>query len=132
MRSIARLLGVEIAVPDYSTLSRRGKRLILTETQSSIMRPPIQLVVDSTGPKIFGEGEWLGKKHKTKRKRRSWRKLHLVIDLASGEIICSDLTAEGVGDPTALLGLLNQIDGPADLFLADGAYDGDATYDLLL
>ncbi|SFF22093.1 Transposase DDE domain-containing protein [Sulfitobacter brevis] len=85
----------------------------------------------STGLKIFGEGEWLEKRHKTKRKRRSWRKLHLGLDLVSGEIVCSDLTKDDVGDPTALPGLLDQIDGPVDRFLADGAYDGKPTSDLL-
>jgi hypothetical protein len=81
--------------------------------------------------KIFGEGEWLEKKHKTKRKRRSWRKLHLGLDLVSGQIVCSDLTTDDIGDPTALPGLLDQIDAPADLFLADGAYDGEPTVQAL-
>ena len=67
--------------------------------------------MDSTGLKIFGEGEWLEQKHKTKRKRRSWRKLHLGLDLVSGQIVCSNLTADDIGDPTALPGLLDQIDG---------------------
>jgi hypothetical protein len=83
--------------------------------------------VDSTGLKIFGEGEWLEQKHKTKPERRSWRKLHLCLDLVSGQIVCSDLTTEDIGDPTAPPGLLDQIDGPVDLFLADGAYDGEPT-----
>ncbi len=82
--------------------------------------------------KIHDAGEWLEEKHKTKRKRRSWRKLHLGLDLVSGEIVCSDLTTDGVGDSTALPGLLDQIDGPVDLFLADVAYNGDPTCDLLL
>ena len=71
--------------------------------------------------------EWLEQKHKTQRKRRSWRKLHLGLDLISGQIVCSDLTADDIGDPTALTGLLDQIDGPVALFLADGAYDGEPT-----
>ena len=69
MRSIATLLGINIAVPDFSTLSRRGNGLVLSERQKSGSRAPIRLVVDSTGLKIFGEGEWLEEKHKTKRKR---------------------------------------------------------------
>jgi hypothetical protein len=73
--------------------------------------------VDATGLKIFGEGEWLEEKHKAKVKRRTWRKLHLGLDLVSGDI----------GDPTALPGLLDQIDGPVEKFLADGAYDGEPT-----
>jgi len=83
--------------------------------------------VDATGLKIFGEGEWLEEKHKAKVKRRTWRKLHLGLDLVSGEIVCSDLTTDDIGDPTALPGLLDQIDGPVEKFLADGAYDGEPT-----
>ncbi|AXI49203.1 IS5/IS1182 family transposase (plasmid) [Sulfitobacter sp. SK012] len=134
MRSIAALLRVEIAVPDFSTLStlsRRGNGLVLSERHRSNSRAPIHLVVDSTGLKIFGDGDWLEEKHKTKRKRRSWRKLHLGLDLASGEIVCADLTTDDVGDPTALPDLLDQVDGPVDLFFADGAYDGEPTSDLL-
>ena len=99
MRSIATLLGIKIAVPDFSTLSRRGNGLVLSERQKSGSRAPIHLVVDTTGLKIFGEGEWLEKKHKTKRKRRSWRKPHLGLDLVSGDIVCADLTKGDVGDP---------------------------------
>jgi hypothetical protein len=131
MRSIARLLGVGIAVPDFSTLSRRGNGLTLRPKPKSKCDKPVQMVVDSTGLKIFGEGDWLEQKHKAKRKRRSWRKLHLGLDLVSGEIVCSDLTKDDVGDPTALPGLLDQVDGPIDRFLADGAYDGEPTSDLL-
>ena len=84
---------------------------------------PIHLTMDSTGLKIFGEGEWLQVKHETKAKRKSWRKLHLGLDLTTGEIICSDLTLDHVGDSTALPGLLDQFDGPVSRFLADGAYE---------
>ena len=116
MRSIARLLEVEIAVPDFSTLSRRGSGLILQARPRANNQAVIHMVVDSTGLKIFGEGEWLEEKHKTKRKRRSWRKLHLGLDLISGEIVCSDLTKDEVGDPTALPDLLDQVDSSVDLF----------------
>ena len=68
---------------------------------------------------------------KSKCKRKRWRKLHLGLDLVSGEIICSELTTDDVGDPTALPGLLGQIDGPVARFIADGAYDGSPTRDLL-
>jgi len=131
LRSLARLLMVEIAVPDFSTLSRRSSGLILQTRPSPDNQAAIHLAVDSTGLKIFGEGEWLKEKHKNKAKRKSWRKLHLGLDLISGEIVCSDLTADNVGDPTALPDLLDQINRPVNLFLADGAYDGSTTRDLL-
>ena len=86
-------------VPDFSTFSRQGSRLVLPMKPRADRDGPIQLVVDSTGLKIFSEGEWLQNKHKTTAKRKSWRKLHLGLDLATGEIVCSDLTTEDVGDP---------------------------------
>ena len=131
MRSVAALMGFDIAVPDFSTLSRRSKGLALPSTKSRIPSGPVHLVVDSTGLKVFGEGEWLENKHKIKQKRKRWRKLHLGLDLVSGEIVCSDLTTDDVGDPTALPRLLDQIGGPVDKFIADGAYDGAPTRDLL-
>ena len=77
MRSIARLMGVDIPVPDFSTLSRRGLGLRLPAKPRVDRTEPIHLTMDSTGLKIFGEGEWLQVKHETKAKRKSWRKLHL-------------------------------------------------------
>ena len=124
-------MGVEIIVPDFSTLSRRGNGLALQTKPRVHSQAGIHLVVDSTGLKIFGEGEWCVQKHETKRKRRSWRKLHLGLDLVSGEVVCSDLTTDDVGDPTALPVLLDQVDGPVSHFLADGAYDGEPISDLL-
>ncbi len=132
VRSLVKLMGVDICVPDFSTFSRRGSGLDLPLKSRSDKAGRIQLVVDSTGLKVFGEGEWLQSKHKTKAKRKSWRKLHLGLDLVTGEIVCSDLTTDGVGDPTALPELLDQIDGDVSHFIADGAYDGDPISDLLV
>ena len=131
VRSLAKLMGVDIRVPDYSTFSRRGTGLTLQMESQAEANGPIHLVVDSTGLKIFGEGEWLENKHKTKPKLKSWRKLHLGLDLVSGDIVCSELTKDDVSDPTALPDLLDQIDGDVTRFIADGAYDGDRTSDLL-
>jgi hypothetical protein len=129
--SLVKLMGVDIRVPDFSTFSRRGAGLVLPVKSRAEQNGPINLVVDSTGLKIFGEGEWLQKKHKTKAKRKSWRKLHLGLDLATGDIVCSELTTDDVGDPTALPELLGQIDGEVTRFIGDGAYDGKPTRDLL-
>jgi len=127
MRSIAKLMGVDIRVPHFTTMSRRGNGLSLSYKAASKGSKPMQLVVDSTGLKIFGECDWFEEKHKTKGRRRSWRKLHLGLDLVSGQIVCSDLTTDDIGDPTALPGLLDQIDGPVEMFIRDGAYDGEPT-----
>ena len=75
--------------------------------------------------------KWLEEKHKAKRKRRSWRKLHLGLDLNSGDIVCSELTTQDIGDPTVLSDLLDQIDSQVYQFTADGAYDGVPTCALL-
>jgi hypothetical protein len=91
----------------------------------------VHLVVDSTGLKVFGAGEWLEEKHDIRRKRRSWRKLHLGLDLLSGEILCADPTLESIADTTALPELLAQIDAPVARFIADGAYDGASVSDLV-
>ena len=131
MGSIGTLMGLDIRVPDYSTLSRRANGLSIAQAVRQAGSVPVHLVVDSTGLKIFGEGEWLAQKHKTKGIRRRWRKLHLGLDLASGAIVCANLTHDDVGDSTALPGLLDQLDAPVTGFLADGAYDGASTRDLL-
>ena len=131
MGSIGTLMGLDIRVPDYSTLSRRANGVSIAQVMRQAGSVPIHLVVDSTGLKIFGEGEWLAQKHKIKVIRRRWRKLHLGLDLASGAIVCADLTDDDAGDSTALPGLLDQLDAPVTGFLADGAYDGASTRDLL-
>ena len=131
MGSIGTLMGLDIRVPDYSTLSRRANGVSIAQVMRQEGSVPIHLVVDSTGLKIFGEGEWLAQKHNTKGIRRRWRKLHLGLDLASGAIVCAALTHDNVGDSTALPGLLDQLDAPVTGFLADGAYDGASTRNLL-
>jgi hypothetical protein len=86
MRCIAALSGLAISVPGFSPLSRRGAGLTLHATQKPARFNPVQLIVDSIGLKIFGAGDWLEERHKIKRKRRSWRKLHLGLYLVSAEI----------------------------------------------
>ena len=131
MGSIGTLMGLDIRVPDYSTLSRRANGLSIAQAMRQAGSVAVHLVVDSTGLKIFGEGEWLAQKHKIKGIRRRWRKLHLGLDLASGAIVCADLTHDEVGDSTALPGLLDQLDALVTGFLADGAYDGASIRDML-
>lgn len=81
---------------------------------------PVHLLIDSTGLKIYGEGEWLEQKHGI-RARRRWRKLHIIaVDADGQEIVASDLTADDVGDGTALPDLLDQVDGPVATVIADG------------
>jgi transposase len=88
-------------------------------------------LIDSTGLKIYGSGQWVEEKHGTKS-RRCWRKLHLAVDADSGEIIAHSLTDQEAGDASQLEPLLDQIDDEIGQFTADGAYDGAPTYDAVL
>jgi len=92
---------------------------------------PIHVLIDSTGLKIYGAGQWLEEKHGTKS-RRGWRKLHLAVNADSGEIIAHSLTDQEAGDTSQLKPLLDQIDDEIGQFTADGAYDGYPTYDAVL
>jgi hypothetical protein len=80
----------------------------------------MHLLVDSTGLKLCGAGEWLVEKHGT-RTRRSWRKLHLGVDADTGQIVASALTTKDVDDGTQTDPLLDQIDGTIGSFTGDGA-----------
>jgi hypothetical protein len=97
--SIIDLLGLILAVPDHSTLSRRAATLQIPRQQSSagVDGRPMHLLVDSTGLKLCGAGEWLVEKHGT-RTRRSWHKLHIGIDADTGEIVAAALTTNDVDD----------------------------------
>jgi IS5 family transposase len=119
--SVIGLLGLDLAVPDHSTLSRRAKTLEappLRRTGSG----PLHLLVDSTGLKLGGAGEWLVEKHGTSR-RRSWRKLHIGVDAASGEIVAVEVTRKDIDDAAMVDTLLDQIADPVTSFTGDGAYD---------
>src|SRR5689334_24256518 len=121
LRSIASVLHVDIRVPDHTTLSRRSGGL--TILPSRIRRDePLHLLVDSTGLKIYGEGEWLDQKHGV-RSRRRWRKLHIGIDAGTHDIVASELTPDDVGDVSEVPELLDQVDTDIASMIADGAYD---------
>jgi transposase len=92
---------------------------------------PVNVVIDSSGLKIFGAGEWLHEKHGGKP-RRSWRRLHLAVDPDSSDILVAELTPTDEGDVPLVGPLLDQIDGLVSAVLADGAYDGNPTYQTVL
>jgi hypothetical protein len=88
------------------------------------------LLIDRTGLKVFGAGEWLQEKHGAKA-RRTWKKLHLAVDADTGMIMASTLTGNDVGDPSQVAPLLDQIEAGIASVTADGAYDGTPTYDVV-
>src|SRR6185312_13210740 len=88
---------------------------------------PMHLLVDSTGLKLYGAGEWLVEKHGTKR-RRSWRKMHLGVDARTGRIVAATLTDRDEDDASQVGPLLDQVAEPVASFTADGAYDQESVY----
>jgi hypothetical protein len=122
--SILALLGLDLAVPDHSTLSRRAETLKVASPRPG--SAPMHLLVDSTGLKLCGSGEWLLEKHGT-RTRRSWRKLHVGVDADTGRILAATLSTSDVDDAFQVGALLDQA-GPLASFTADGAYDQDGVY----
>jgi hypothetical protein len=123
--SVLQLLGLDLPAPDHSTLSRRAETL-------EVLRPkagsaPVHLLVDSTGLRLCGPGEWLEEKHGTKR-RRAWRVLHLATDADTGRIVVSALTDRDADDGSQVGPLLDRVDGPVASFTGDGAYDRDDVY----
>jgi hypothetical protein len=130
MRSILRLMGhAHAKLPDYTTLSRRSSAL---RVALDLMKRghAIHLVVDTTGLKIYGEGEWKVRVHGAS-KRRTWRKLHLAIDEHTQEIIVADLTENSTGDQEHLPAIIKAV--PEEIRVrqvsADGIYDTHECYD---
>lgn len=119
-RSVLRLLGAEMPAPHYSTLSRRAAQL-----EVKLPRPgtgPLHLAVDSTGVKLYGEGEWKVRLHGADR-RRTWRKLHLLVDHRTHEAVACSMTEQYVLDRRELPRLLSEVEGEVAEVLGDGAYD---------
>ena len=112
--SIMQVLGIDLPVPDHTTFSRRAGGLkVLQKPRAS--SDPLPLIIDSTGLKLRGTGEWLFEKHGT-AKRRAWRKLHIGIDADTGEIVASDLTDKDVDDASHVGPMLDQLSLAPSLF----------------
>jgi Transposase DDE domain len=123
--SVLRLLGQALRVPDHTTLSRRSRGFAGRQPKV-VPNGPLHLVIDSTGLKLFGQGEWDEEKHG--RTRRSWRKLHLAVDAGTGEIVACVLTDNAADDAGQVPALLEAIEGEIASVTADGAYDGEPVY----
>ena len=127
--SLLQLSGLGWSVPDFSTLSRRQKTLNVTIPYRG-SKGPLYLLVDSTGIKVEGEGEWHTRKHGGS-KRRVWSKIHLGIDEETLEIRAVEVTSSNVGDAPMLPDLLAQLPPDQEIatVTADGAYDTRACHD---
>ena len=118
--SIIALPGLDLAVPDHSTLSRRAETLKVPTPRSGTA--PVHLLVDRTGLKLCGSGEWLLETHGSPV-RRAWRKLHVGVDADTGHILAASLTAGDVVDASQVGAPLDQVTTSVASFTADGAYD---------
>lgn len=126
MESIGELLHLEVAIPDYSTLSRRRATLaiVLPRTRRT---EALHVVVDSTGVKVFGEGEWKVRQHGYTY-RRTWRKVHVGVDETSGELVAAVVTTNNYSDSQILPDLLGQVDEEIAQVSGDGGYDRRTCY----
>ena len=125
LRSLFHLLEWELPVPDYTTLCKRARRLAVSWLRKAA--GPLHLVLDSTGLKVFGEGEWKVRQHGY-TKRRTWRKLHLSVDSATQEIQAVVLSGASLDDAGAVPELLDQSAESVEQVGGDGAYDKRKVY----
>ena len=126
VRSLMGLCGLALPVPDHTHLSRRAATLSAAIPRRK-RNGPIHVVVDSTGLKIFGEGEWKVRQHGV-GKRRTWRKIHLAVDESAKDIIGVEVTTAEWGDSEVFSPLLDQVEGEISQVSADGAYDTEGTH----
>jgi IS5 family transposase len=126
MTSVLTLMGLTLSAPDYSTVGRRAVTLPVIQP-AQVPHGPLHILIDSTGLQVYGVGQWLEVKHGAKS-RRTWRKLHLAVDAASGRIVARTLTDQDIDDPSQVGSLLDQNDDPIVQVIADGAYDSAPTH----
>ena len=128
-QSLAKLMQVDIPIPDYTSLAKRAAAMSISLDVTK-HGGSIDVVVDSTGLKVFGEGEWKARKHGAS-KRRTWRKLHLAVNPKTHEIEAEILTENSGHDADQVDDLLEQIDAKVDTFYGDGAYDQWKVYETM-
>jgi hypothetical protein len=122
--SVLRLLGQALRVLDHKTLSWRSRSFVGRQPKV-VPDGPLHLVIDSTGLKLFGQGEW--DKEKRGRRRRSWRKLHLAVDAGTDEIVACRPTTPPMM-PVRCPALLEAVEDEIASLAADGAYDGEPVH----
>jgi hypothetical protein len=121
--SIIKILGLDLVCPHYSVFSRRAKGLQIPIRKLLKPGEKLNVVFDSTGMKVFGEGEWKVRKHGYS-KRRTWRKVHVGMCVDSGQVVVSAMTSNNVNDDEAMIHMMGALEGvPLGDVLGDGAYD---------
>lgn len=127
LKSILKLMDLYLPCPDHTTVSRRNRTANIRRHSRDLPAGPLYFIVDSTGLKIYGQGEWHSKKH-GKRRRKRWKKLHIGVD-ENGRILAFKVTDGHEQDPSQVLNLLAQVDRKIDRFVGDGSYDQEAVYE---
>ena len=125
--SLMSVMGLNLRIPDHSHLSRRAKTLNVVISRR-VHDEPLHVVIDSTGLKVYGEGEWKVRQHGAS-KRRTWIKVHLAVDTKILDIIGVEVTTPAWADCEVFEGLLNQIEGTIEQIDVDGAYDTRSVYE---
>ena len=131
LTSLVELMKIPLKIPNYSRMCRRAATLILPDLKNNEEQYPLNILIDSTGLKIFGAGEWRETKYGLK-KRRQWRKLHLAIDRDTQAILAQELTVDQESDSTQIQPLLGKLNEEINSITADTAYDSDAVYQTIL
>ena len=128
--SLLRLMCLDLPCPDHTTLSRRNQTIDVQRNIDKLPDDPVCFIVDSTGLKICGQGEWHSRKYGEKRYKR-WKKLHIGVD-KNGWIVASKVTEGSEQDPSQVPDLLDQVDREIECFVGDGIYDREPVYEAVL
>ena len=123
-------MDLNLPCPDHTTLSRRNRTVNVNRCTGSLPDGPVHFIVDSTGLKICGQGEWHSKKY-GKRRHKRWKKLHLGVD-ENGQVLASKVTNGHEQDPSQVPCLLAQVDREIDRFVGNGIYDQEAVYEVVV
>jgi hypothetical protein len=121
LHALLTLMGVTLPCPDHTTLSRRNATVAIQQQVERVSQEAISLIVDSSGLKVCGQGEWHTQKHGEKQVKR-WKKLHLGVN-DQGQIMASTVTESHAQDPSQVPALLSQVDRLIDRFIGDGIFD---------
>ena len=128
MRDIRELMNTGCTCPNDPTICRRARGV---KVPAGLRRKgPLYVVLDSTGLKTYGEGEWQARKHGPSY-RRGWKKIHIGMCVETQQIVVASISDKEFGDSQALPGLLDAIDGEIAEVIGDGAYDSRGCYEAI-